>query len=232
MKKIILIFLCQFLVLISFAQEISGYQGKRLSVNLDSYIFPAVRNPTSEFNPPSFFSFNKRRSIGVDYVISRSSSVGMNFQFLNTGFAFKHYDNRRGAIAAKNVGFYIKSFHDNDIAPLGLYSKFELLYLTYNVLYSEERVFKNYPEENRPKLSNLSPYSAWLFSYSIGKQTILYNRLILNASIQTALNGKLAMSKLEGAGPGSRDYIQDITQARLFSAYLLNLNFGVGFLIF
>ncbi|HET6244576.1 MAG: hypothetical protein H0V01_08740 [Bacteroidetes bacterium] len=236
MKSTGIVFLFQFMILLCFGQEVPGYQGKRFSANYDGFIFPALFHPTGEFYETSSLAFNKRHSLGIDYVISRSSSMGMDLQTFKTGFSFKNYGNTRGSIAAKNIGIYFKNFHKNDIAPLGLYSKYELLFLSYNVSYSAERVFKNLHEsEQYPSYTNLGPYTALMFAYSIGKQAVYFDRLILNGSFQSAFSPKMFgkfFAQGIGDNPSEKKYIEQITQSRLFGAYFINFNLGIGYLIF
>ncbi len=128
--------------------QISGYLGKRLSLEYNNAFFSALNNPTNgdfKYGDDIFsriFSLNTRNNISLDYVVTRRTSIGVGFEFFKTRYAldpdvamtediaYIPYGNEAvGLVSARCYNFHFTRFSKQSIAPLGNYSQFDLGYI-------------------------------------------------------------------------------------------------------
>lgn len=106
--------------------QVPGYMGKRLHIQAGINFFPQFSaipvNVVQPYNPYFISGFNYRANVGIDFVITRKSVIGINAQYFNTA-----YDNGFGRFGLEggSVGFVFKTHFGEWVAPLGPYFKAE-----------------------------------------------------------------------------------------------------------
>lgn len=231
--------------------QVSGYQGKRLVLNYDQFFMSAPTGPNQN-GENSFISFNMHNRIGMDYVLSRSLSLGLDFHFFNTCFNFQNtsveffdpiyggynstdlnVDGMLGYSSVTGIGIHLKKYFVNNIAPLGNYFEFEVVGFFQNVSYDKDKLRTQNPNlvYNIP---NLSPYSSSAIGISYGKKSIFFNRLVLDYGMQTGLvfNGFTSAISFSNYHHDMNTYLEESAKARLFSHYIFNIHLGIGVLFF
>ena len=223
-----------------------GYMGKKFLVTGEVSFLTALFNPNHNMNRGlNNFSFNVRATTDVDYVIARNGTIGATFDVFVTGMKYQwntdqfselmipdvesRFDHAR--ISGYGYGINYKVFRNpskGGIAPVGSYAKFDLMLLDVRLR----------PVDN--DLSAAHPYSSRFFtpivSITLGQQRIFWDFLILRSGIQVGIVpfGISPYLQTLDSGIERGTQQQDLrahTEARLFTYYLLNVNFGVGFLL-
>jgi hypothetical protein len=191
------------------------------------------------------FSFNFRSTTDLDYVIARNGTIGATFDVFFTGMKYNWNSDGFDELLVPNIdsrfnharifgygyGINYKVFRNpskSGIAPVGSYAKFDLMLLDVRT-----RPFDN---EN----DTAHPYSDRFFtpavSITFGLQRILWDFLVLRSGIQVGFVpfgiSPYLQSLDNGIERGSQELeLRANAEARLMSYYLLNVNFGVGFLL-
>jgi hypothetical protein len=262
MRSIKIIFVLAFISFASINSnaQAPGYLGKRLIVNYDLYTFPAIFNPNNRGND-GVTSLNFRNEISLDYVIGLHQSIGLSFHTTKTKFdldrTFNYETDKSGStidinykgcvgnISAYAFGLHTHLYFDQYIAPLGTYFKPEILYIrlkpSYDTNVAYEKMVDHVGQKltNYPNLDNQGLYSTIAIGATIGTHYIFYDRLVVNVGFQFgwAFGGK-KMNELMGADNitnkslNESNYIPVSAKSRLMSQYFINVNAGVGFLIF
>ncbi|MFC1734391.1 hypothetical protein ACFL6I_29145, partial [candidate division KSB1 bacterium] len=68
-----------------------------------------------------------------------------------------------------------------------------------------------------------------------GSQRIVFNRIILNSSIQLGFSFNGWRGQLQepiNFESNQDNYFEHITESRIFSHYMININLGIGLLVF
>lgn len=241
--------LISILVLASFSgySQASGYMGKKFLITGEVSFLNALFNPNHNMNKGlNKFSFNVRSTTDLDYVIARNGTIGLTFDVFVTGLNYKwntteftdwlvpgiNTDFENARISGYGYGINYKIFRNpskSGIAPIGSYVKFDLMLLDARV--------KPYSKSNDVVFGYTEQFYTPAFSITLGRQRILWDFLILRSGIQigfvpTGISPYL--QNLDSKGIERATQEQDLrahVEARLFSYYLLNVNFGVGFLL-
>ncbi|MBL4586443.1 MAG: hypothetical protein JKX84_05230 [Flavobacteriales bacterium] len=233
-------------VSVSAVGQAPGYMGKKLLITGEVSFLNALFNPNHNMNSGlRNFAFNVRATTDLDLVIARNASIGLTFDVFATGMEYDWKTDRyseqlvptidssfgNARISGYGYGINYKIFKKvskNGIAPVGNYVKFDLMLLDMRV-----RAFDKGNEKAHPFSTRfLTP----VFSITFGQQRIFWDFLILRSGIQLGfvpLGISPYMQKLNN-GIERDTQEQDLranTNARLFSYYLINVNFGVGFLL-
>ena len=232
-----------------------GYLGKTLIANFDVNFAPSIR--TYGFDDYWPLKFNMKSGIGLDYVFSRNNTVGLKFNFFKTNFDFTedcvfdtnilgstYYDvnfrsNGLAQMKVRNLGINIKMFRHNLLAPLGMYSEFELNYYSYNISYSEDTLFlyavKNqYDTKWIPEFPN-GKFRAMGLNYTVGYQRIFFDKLVTNIGLQFGwlFTGDILIYEQPGyLELDPADYLRILSQRRLQYHTAINLEAGVGILLY
>ncbi|MCH8903267.1 MAG: hypothetical protein IIA45_05070 [Bacteroidetes bacterium] len=209
MRKFLLIVLSLAFLFNNCFAQVSGYQGKRLTVGYNASTFFSMHNKDTALVSDLVY-LNTKGGLVVDYVITRRSSIGVTIERFKakldyTGLSFidsvKCDDpifgewmdvalltsTKQVLVKAVNIGVVYKKFID--IAPLGAYQEFGF----YQVLYKAE--VSDYTPEVGPLsiycLKNIDDfvsdkiYSATMLTYAAGAQRIIFDKLVLRVAVQT-----------------------------------------------
>jgi len=246
MKRVALAYLLVCIAPICLAQA-PGYMGHRLTLTAEASLMNALMNPNHNMGQGlDTYSLNVRGTADLDYTVSRTTSVGLTFDALVTGLSFdwgsERYDERifpsignefkhtriRGYGYGANVKFF-RNPAKGAIAPVGTYTKIDALLLTLQAIPYSVLAKSEYNEGSHDFL-------AAVVSFTLGQQRVFFNYLILRSAIQVGIVptgiwpyfGSLDENISE---PDQRGQLEALTQKRLFSYYLFNVNVGVGLII-
>ena len=243
MKWITFIFLL--LSKVCFGQA-SGYMGKKLLITGEASFFNALFNPNHTMNKGlNTFSFNIRATTDLDYVVARNATVGATFDVFVSGMEYDwnspQHENllisdandrfNHARISGYGYGLNYKIFRNpskGGIAPIGSYAKFDLMLLDVRVRPIDNETNFGHAYSNR--------FFTPAISITLGRQRILWDILVLRAGIQVGFVPMGISPYLQGLGDGIERGTQEQdlrahAEARLMTYYLLNVNFGVGFLL-
>lgn len=243
MKRLTVIF---FLAAQSCFAQSPGYMGKKLLITGEVSFLNALFNPNHNLNKGlNKFSFNVRATTDLDYVVARNGTVGATFDVFATGMKYdwlsdtydpllipnveKRFDHAR--ITGFGYGINYKVFRNpsrGGIAPIGSYAKFDLMLLDVRVRPIDKSLDVGHSYSDR--------FFTPVVSVTFGQQRIFWDFLVLRTGIQIGivpLGISPYLQQLDnGIERGTQE--QDLranAQARLMTYYLLNINFGVGFLL-
>lgn len=223
-----------------------GYMGKKLLITSEVSFFYALLNPNHNMNKGlNKFSFNVRATSDIDYVVARNGSVGATFDVFVTGMAYDWQTSEYDELLVPNIGqtfdharlsgygygINYKLFRNpsrGGVAPVGGYAKFDLMLLDVRA--------RAFDKENEIAHPYSDRFFTPAFSVTFGQQRILWDFLVLRSAIQVGvvpMGIAPAIQQLDGGierGTQQQE-LRARSEARLFSYYLLNVNFGVGFLL-
>lgn len=224
----------------------SGYMGKKFLITGEISFLNALFNPNHNMNQGlNKFSFNFRSTTDLDYVIARNGTIGATFDVFYTGMKYDWNTTEFGELLVPNIdsrfdharifgygyGINYKVFRNpskGGIAPVGSYAKFDLMLLDIRT-----RPFDNGNDVAHPYSDRFfSP----AFSITFGLQRIIWDFLVLRSGIQVGFVpfgiSPYLQSLDKGIERGSQEQeLRANAEARLMTYYLLNVNFGVGFLL-
>ncbi|MEL7531456.1 MAG: hypothetical protein AAFN10_09125 [Bacteroidota bacterium] len=219
------IILVAFLACQTLAAQIPGYEGRLWPIHLDVNLSPAVADWV--FQPEGELELNWRVGLEVDRVISRRISLGANASFLQSRQNFL-YQGQTGFldINGYTLGLQLKNYRflrRGNLAPLGPYQKWELQYLSYQVL--DPRDEFPVPLESDQRVQDLA------VSFTLGTRRMLGEHFTYHIGIQTAfvlnLSGENARRMADPT-----PYLNQIAIRRLRGIFAVNLNAGIGVLLF
>lgn len=149
-------------------------------------------------------------------------------------------------ISNRNISLYWKFFGRKYIAPWGNYHRIDLIFMSYkvkeNFIESASYTIKDqyYYEASgitvqTPRTVSVPPpmdektYNSFMLGYSIGKQRILYDKVIIDYGAQLGL-----MFSAAGAGQrmGGSEMFKANMEKRINNASWLNINIGLGYLAY
>ena len=223
-----------------------GYMGKKLLITGEISFLNALFNPNHNMNHGlNKFSFNFRSTTDLDYVVARNATIGATFDVFYTGMEYDWnadafdellvpaIDDRfdHGRIFGYGYGLNYKIFRNpskGGIAPVGSYAKFDVMLLDVRI--------KPFDKTNDMAHSYSHRFFTPAISITLGRQRILWDFLVLRSGIQVGFVpmgiSPYLQSLDKGIERGTQE--QDLrahAEARLMTYYLLNVNFGVGFLL-
>ena len=240
------VFLYLFGISTNCSGQAPGYMGRKFLISGEVSFFNALFNPNHNMSQGlNSFSFNVRSTTDLDYVVARNGTIGATFDVFATGMKYQwknddlselliptvddRFDHAR--IAGYGYGINYKLFRNpsrGGIAPVGSYAKFDLMLLDVRVRPVDNDLDEGHSYSHR--------FFTPVVSITVGRQRILWDFLILRSAIQVGLvpmGFTPYFQELDnGIERGTQQ--QDLranAEARLMSYYLLNINFGVGFLL-
>lgn len=252
-----LLFLISFVTL----SQPAGYLGKRFTVSYEalagpnylnivgltnlhnrSYNYQGASDKTSVSETNA--NLNYTGAITIDYVVGKTKSRGISIGPIDQTMYFDDYniDTVYGNATqvffvnnAKLTGFtagaYVKYFKKHQIAPLGEYYKFELLYSNI-IIKSIDRKAEIYKQGN----SKLEPISTVGFAVTYGKNRILWDRVIVSAGITLGARLNFFITPLTSSIAGEDSYaINQLQKAVGFwhgQNLFYNFHLGAGILLF
>ncbi|MEZ4827231.1 MAG: hypothetical protein R3C61_13280 [Bacteroidia bacterium] len=199
-----------------------GYVGKRSILSFDNYTFPNLFLVVDEQYP---FRLNYRGGISGEYVLSRRLSAGVLFNGYQAQTDY-HFRGSYGfmKIDGADMGIFLKSYtfrQRGNIAPIGPYQKFELLYTRYRMV-DLDRLF--YPDAR----TDLGRSSDLLIAISLGTQHVLADRLTYHWGLHSGWLFKV----LDQPHTDEREqHLKDVSTTRIRGIFGLSLNIGIGVLL-
>ncbi len=137
---IILSIFCTLILSGSTFAQVPGYIGKKVHLQGGIKFFPAFGNfPVNLVQPQQYYAvsgMNYRLELGMDFMISRKSSVGFNTHYYNTANYYNTVvvtQDNRAAIDGGAIGAVFKTHLGSWVAPLGSYYRLEAGALIYSV---------------------------------------------------------------------------------------------------
>lgn len=207
-----------------------GYQGKRFLFSLGADIIPALFSPNIKGETGALM-FDYSLNPSVEFVVSKSFSLGVGVSFMKTKFERK--DNysysfpNLGTLDVFGYSLFLKSY--KAIAPLGYYYKFQADYLTYtpNMIWNQG-VYDNSTHNNYfvPREFNEKSYSLG-FKMEYGKVFFINDYFQIGAGCSFGLT-------LKGWGfVGFDDLtLPEYAETKLRKAYMIGINLNIGILPF
>lgn len=274
MKKIILIYSLLFFLTNANAQ-VAGYMGKRFCAGYANYFSPRLplvsaileNNQSDKGSIGTERFFNTTHNFITDFIISDRVSLCATFQFSKMDHAaysstfyasedgtYQSHDNKIIYLPAKvspmqlktrNFSLGFKFFKNGSLNPIGRYRKIEFILATSQIQLDEDGFY--WKDDHAKYDANLQELTSksFVFAYTIGKQRVLGNAVVLDYGLRAGLNYGYANMICSAAGLpspfSSNKYVYDsslnamltsMTQLRLFEAQLINFHIGFHFLSF
>ncbi|MCE3280446.1 MAG: hypothetical protein K0S44_2637 [Bacteroidetes bacterium] len=265
MKKV-LIFTLFFQGLFLNAQ-VAGYMGKRMTIGYSNYFSPSFYGRSANSTVRSL-GMNTVNCFNVEYTIGKRTNFCVGGQFGKTGFVkeggfnYKYYDStysdpvqtdvtlhylpKNGLpmqMRSLNFSVGFKFFRSGYIAPVGAYTKVELLLFMNRVTYDPLAFYANtarYEEERIKTRIGTGTYNfkSLAIAATFGRQRILFDRLVLDAGIRLAVSPNMVLNFIstevfgDGYNSTMEEQIRLNSNTRLFTAQLFNFHLGIGFLAF
>lgn len=194
--------------------QCSGYLGKKNQVQFDNLSFPSLSDKKS--------LINMQVGLGVERVLSRSLSLGVSGRLFATSLAFKEanpgFD--KLVISGWTGGLHLKHysfFKKGNIAPIGPYQKIGIRY------WESHFMDKFEPFQFKGSLRNLS------VCVGLGSQRVIYKFITLHYGADFHYLLPVVLSSRVSKGEQS---IIPLVMNRLQKFSMVNISFGLGFLVF
>ncbi len=245
-KKLLFLFCILFLSSAGFSQ-VAGYMGKRFIITHYSFYFPAFKQPS--FRSTQGFKMNVTKALGVDIAATGRSSICFAVQYILTGISYQnavgynysYIQHEEGStIPAKlNVMQYsigLKKFSRRSFAPIGFYMKWEMFFQQYIIKY-DPLDFYTYGSDGyyySPQYRALDGGSGLVkmkgigSAFSIGKQRIFWDKIVVDYGIRASLSAPLPYRFANAVESSMAAKAYD----RVLNNQLLNVKLGIGFLAF
>lgn len=193
-SALILIFLISIFDTVQ-AQKVPGYMGKRLIVGIDtksalkvSNSWNAGENGSLEI---SFLSFEQ--SVGIDYILSRLHTIGLDYTFNRVGLQPVRYRSSSGEYLyshnayLQQIGIRFKHFPSKrgPIAPIGFYRQYRVFLMNY---YTEYVGNSFYFGDSDVRIPNGRGNTVG-FSFSYGHQGVIVKDWMYNIGVELSING-------------------------------------------
>ena len=263
-KTIIVIGIMLFCSTSMLAQTPSGYLGKRMMVSYNFVSFP-------RFYPLLYeqeLEFRYKHTIELEYITQRKKALGIAFSYQDfstvlTEYPFDEFGKNNAfpknqspvdaSTTLENKSIYVgvsyKVFHNN-IAPLGTFSRFGVDQITSfvalkNVATSQDSILYI------PTLSTDDQYFAIMFSYSIGTQRVLWDKVLVRFAVKSGyVFGGLKQTRIGitngffedlefdifdeifDTGTDKLNYTQNVTKNSLLNHNIISVTLGIGFLVY
>ncbi len=206
MKKVLFCLAFQLAGLVSLhSQHLAGYLGRQwiLNGNLETFlrIKPAAKDPA----PP----INLKLGVGVEYVLTRYSSIGFEYQQFRTGFstdlpylpsyAIYNYDygynNSYLSYSAVTLGCQVQTYgitytlynRERALAPYGRYQGFGAKYISITEKDTRGELAKFAQDHGYTLTDPAQVSNAAGLTYFIGKKWIYFDRLLVDVRLQMCL---------------------------------------------
>lgn len=259
MKKLYLLIL-SFTAVYTLQAQVSGYQGKRFSMGYSTYLSPRLKIGSNEIGDTR--KWNIVHCIDFDYAIKPRVSFCAGVQFskmdlIKYGSEFEKYDNgtytrvlytptskKDMETKGTNISLGFRFFRRGYLNPYGKYRKIEFI-LAMNEAVFDKRGFIKKPDYNLPSsIVSVSEqkYNSLVFAYTIGKQRILFNKLVLDYGVRVGLNlnylfkisfiGQIMDELGDSESQEIDSRIKTAINQRLLGAQFLNAHIGLRFLAF
>jgi hypothetical protein len=271
MKRQVTVFIFFIIATLATAQ-IPGYRGCRLTIAYNADLSPAILSPgvntkfeNNNWSHDAVEAINFSHGLELDYVIKRRTSLCLGVQFVKTGLSYSndyhvndynypynyygtvYYSaNQPVILKSTNVSVGFKFFKRNYIAPFGKYRKLDLVIYLDKVLFDETAFTL---DQKNKFLINENNYSFKTFGigYTVGKQRIYFNRLIVDTGIRFGIipagifrvleigdiSDILELTSSSSYNPNDLErQMKQQANLRLLGSQLVNFHIGIGFLAY
>jgi len=173
MKKLFIIFFLVASATSGFSQRV-GFMGKHFSLNADFLVYPALFHPVANDQPASayfpymhWFGMNYKLNVNVDAIVSKKSTVGLDFNYYHTATSMDTSYNGTGLYSVTRefdafaIGAHYRVFFGNTKAPVGFYYKVE----TGATIYS---------------MNGHTTGGNWYINNYFGRQHVFFGRLLVD----------------------------------------------------
>jgi hypothetical protein len=267
MKKV-LIFILFFQGLFLNAQ-VAGYMGKRFTIGYSNYFSPSFLGRSANSTVRSL-GMNTVNCLNAEYTIGKRTNFCVGGQFSKTGFVktggfnYTYYDStysytdpsringtlhylpKNGLpmqMRSLNFAVGFKFFRSGYIAPVGAYTKVELVMFMNRITYDPKAFYLDearYEEKRVGKIGNGTyDFKSFAIAATFGRQRILFDRLVLDAGIRLAFSPNMVLNYIstevfgdDGYNSTMEEQIRLNSNSRLFTAQVFNFHLGIGFLAF
>ncbi len=251
--------IASFIICLSSFAQVSGYMGKRFFIGYDNYFAPTLA-PTS--GKTEGLRFNTTNCLNVEYAVKERTNFCLSFQYFKTGVmnktAFSYIDsNQYGGVSSlmvtynplpnipmqlksSNIAVGLKFFNRGYLAPLGKYTKVELLIFFNNLTYDKKGFTSSDYGYNTNVTVGTGEYSYKNFALTctFGRQRILFDRLVLDMGTRIGFVPGPMFNVLYGGILSMNSTVTDEDRFktdvanRIFRHELINFHIGIGFLAF
>lgn len=258
--KYILSLVLAFNVVFGFSQ-VPGYMGKRASIQYKAGITPSFRNPNYFSEPSTYddystnsigpfdlshFGFSFNHSFEFEYVLSNYSSISCIYGMFRTNmernegvdeiifidpYNSSNYDSDYtdlyyfGKMNGKTFGLGV-TLYFRKYAPVGGYFKTVLSYVPYTV---ETVAISNYDSNiDFDRIFVDKKYWTYMMTIELGRRRIYFNRLITSVAVRAgAVTSAFIKDDITNL-----NFVSEYSNRRVRDMFNLNLNLGVGWLLF
>lgn len=223
--------------------QISGYMGKRFSLMSNIYLFPTWGGPTANNRGLETygqngggFAFDTKYGAQLNYVVGRRSELFLDMLYSQTGLVSSQvFYNLNEA----NINFGVKIYRKHGLAPLGFNYGFGL---GYHLVISKiiDHPFTGSSSHLLPVVNK--SFSVFSVSAQIGWNHIIKDRVIVRVGARIGVvvppvlyESILPEYEADGSPTSyfeSQSKFNTGTYLRLAKKNLLNLELGLGYLIF
>jgi hypothetical protein len=237
--------------------QVTGYQGKRMIISYDLGISPTYTYVNKNFNNQAFVSYNDAHYFSADYIVSKSTTIGMRYGLFKTGAEFENdfqiylddnnYGYRHVYYSAKNIlisgsdlELRVKHYLKH-LAPLGYY--FGYFAGTRSVFLPEGKVETiargnnagyGLPDKIDVKYSDRHKYLT--LGLEFGRERVVFDKFTLKYGCIFRLTnaGDLISNDIYPYHfeSSAKRYIAQVIDKRIFSHSLVMFNLGIGYLVF
>ncbi|MBI5541621.1 MAG: hypothetical protein HY951_16295 [Bacteroidia bacterium] len=258
--RVIILSLFLLISFVTFSQP-AGYLGKRFTVSFEalagpnylnivgltnlhnrSYNYQGASNKTSVSEANANFNFNG--ALTIDYVVGKTKSRGISIGPIDQTMYFDDYNMdtvygnatqvffvNNAKLSGFNVGAYVKYFKKQQVAPLGEYYKFELIYSNVMVKSIDKKA-----EIYKQSKAKFDPISTFGFAVTYGKNRIFWDKVVLSAGITLGARLNFFSTPFISTFAGESYYADnELKKAVGFwhgQNLFYNLHLGVGILLF
>jgi hypothetical protein len=201
-----------------------GYEGRLNPISLEMSVSPALADWI--FQPEGQPQVNLRGSLYYERVLSRRTSIGGSLGYLQARQNFL-FQNQTGDIRIQSpaISLYAQTYRflrRGNIAPLGPYQKWEVIYLPYRI---------DNPDNSFPDFGEAQRYHDFVVSFGLGTQRVFAKHFTYHLGLQTGwvLN---VPANTTNRGSEALRYLNQITARRLRGFFALNVQLGLGLLLF
>jgi hypothetical protein len=239
--------------------QVPGYMGKRLMLGYSNNFFVTASGPTARTNEAGF---NTTHCFNLEYTIKNRTNLCASFQMFNTGtmlnknievsgydpasqeylnytYMYSPVGDEPIFVSTKTFGIGFKFFPTGSLAPLGKYKKLELLLLFSDVSYSNNSFIINENYQGTYSRGTIGAgeytFKTFALAYTLGRQRVLFDRIVLDYGIQFALLPAGFFATLNGdedfySNSTIESNFRSVTNARLFRYNIFNFHLGLGLL--
>lgn len=241
--------------------QVPGYMGKKLSIGYDFNFYlggvsskPRMYDSHFIIHQPDFF-LNKFHEFHLDYVLTKSYSLGFSYQFFKTGQRYtelgsnNYYTANYEASNYLNISGYTiqinnKFFFFNrgtGLAPIGNYGKLSIGLITAQTKAKINGEYRNETEtEYFTRYITYHNITTPVISGGFGNQSILFERIILDIGLDFAfVPGALkGIDLFDNYSDNYYSVLPEVNlaeneiQLRLQTFYLSSVKVGIGILLF